>query len=667
MKTVILSFVNILVKSHLLTSIGVARLKYFYKLHRWPDFEHPKDLNEKINWLKFYGDTSQWPMLADKFAVREYVRECGLEDCLIPLIGKWDSVDDIDWDALPQQFVMKCNNGSGDVVVCKDKDKLDIESTKRHFRKCLDEKLSVISGEPHYAKIKPCIIAEQLLDSSAQPSDSNSLVDYKIWCFNGKPAYIVCYSNRHDKYYSEIGVYDLNWSEHREFLKYSAHYKPEHTPMPKPKCLDRMIEIASTLSCGFPEVRVDLYEVNGNVFFGELTFTSSGGYMAHFTQEFLDKMGQLTIFGKRHDKRLAFIRFALAPTRFEAPEMSEQDWKMLYSLAYRQTILGVVWNGVERLEAQGIEPPHEVKVKWISKMVGIEKHNLRANITTAKLSQQLEQDGFRSCILKGQGNNLMYPNKYSRSSGDIDVWLTKSGNTSSDVKEIKKYVRRHNPKGRAIYHHIDYGFFEKIDVEVHYRPSFLNNPIHNHRLQKWFAQQAEAQFSNRVELPDNAGTIAVPTPEFNAVYQLAHIYNHVLNKGLSMRQIIDYYYVMLSIKDKQNLESTLRYLGLGKIAGAMMCVLHRMLGLEEKYLIMEMDEQLGRVLAREIMNGRNFKQLVKNYRDLKSGKTRPLWQLKLEQNLQRLQFDLRMVRYFPSECLCEPLFRIYHFFWRLFV
>lgn len=294
MKSFILFCVNILVKLHILTPIRVARLKFWYKLHRWPDFEHPKDINEKINWLKFYGDTSQWPLLADKYRVREYVRACGFEECLIPLIGKWDSVDEIEWDKLPQQFVMKCNNGSGDVIICKDKELLDIADTKRHFLKCLNEKLSIISGEPHYAKIKPCIIAEQLLDSSTQPNDSKSLVDYKIWCFNGIPAFIFCCSNRHDKFFSEIGVYDMEWKEHREFLIYSAHYKPEHAPMPKPMCFGSMVRMASLLARNHPAVRVDLYEVNGKVYFGELTFTSSGGYMDLFTQEFLDKLGALT-------------------------------------------------------------------------------------------------------------------------------------------------------------------------------------------------------------------------------------------------------------------------------------------------------------------------------------------------------------------------------------
>ena len=295
MKTIILYIVGLLGRLHILTPLRVAQLKYLYKCHRFPHFRHPRDINEKINWMKFYGDTSQWPMLSDKYRVRSFVSEKGFAENLIPLIGRWEKVDEIEWESLPNQFVMKCNNGSGDAVVCKDKTLLSKEETLAHFQALMSKKYGVLTGEPHYSLIKPCIIAEQLLDGSSQPVGSASLVDYKIWCFNGEPAYIVCYSNRHDTYYSEIGVYDRQWRSHSEYLKYSAHYRKERQPMPRPSCLDEMLEMAAELSKGHPEVRVDCYEVDGHVYFGELTFSSSGGYMSHFTQSFLDKLGELTI------------------------------------------------------------------------------------------------------------------------------------------------------------------------------------------------------------------------------------------------------------------------------------------------------------------------------------------------------------------------------------
>lgn len=295
MKTIILFFVQILVTLRILTPIRVARLKFFYRLHRWPDFEHPKDVNEKINWMKFYGDTSKWPLLTDKYRVREYVKDCGLEDCLVPLIGKWDTVDEIDWDRLPQQFVMKCNNGTGDVVICKDKSQLDIERTKRHFRKCLHEKLSVVSGEPHYAMIKPCIIAEQLLDTSTQPCHSSTLVDYKVWVFDGKPMFNFCLWNRRGAHEADMAVYDLDWNFHPEWSAWTSDLTRGKEQVPKPKCLDRLMEVAGKLGKGQPVARVDLYIVDDKVYFGEITMTSQGGYQDFYTQEFLDMLGELTV------------------------------------------------------------------------------------------------------------------------------------------------------------------------------------------------------------------------------------------------------------------------------------------------------------------------------------------------------------------------------------
>lgn len=258
MKKLIIPIVELLAYWHILTPIRVAKLRYMYIMHKWPHFEHPKDLNEKINYLKFYGDTSKWPMLTDKYAVRKYIESIGLGDTLVKLYGKWDSVEDIDWDSLPDKFVMKCNNGSGDVLICKDKAKLDIEATKRYFDKMLHREFGVVSAEPHYASIKPCIIAEELLDASTQPCGSSSLVDYKIWCFNGNPHSVWCCYNR-KQYHANVGVYDLNWQYHPEASIFTKHYIMGRQQLPKPTCLDKMIELAEKLSVGFPVLRVDLY------------------------------------------------------------------------------------------------------------------------------------------------------------------------------------------------------------------------------------------------------------------------------------------------------------------------------------------------------------------------------------------------------------------------
>lgn len=290
MKTIILFAVRILFKIGLLTPIRVARLKFFYKLHRWPDFEHPKDINEKINWLKFYGDTSKWSLLADKYAVRGYLESIGYGDLLVGLYGKWDNVDDIDWDSLPDRFVMKINSGCGDVVICRDKSKLDKVKVMKHFNQAMSEGWGDLSGEPHYSLIKSCVIAEELLDASTQPCSSGSMVDYKIWCFAGVPKYIACCYNR-EGFRLDHAIFDTDWHYHPEWAEYTAHCRKPEQLLPRPVCLDRMLEIAGNLTKEFPAVRLDMYEVNGKVYFGEFTFTSNGGYMDNYSKEFLTLLG----------------------------------------------------------------------------------------------------------------------------------------------------------------------------------------------------------------------------------------------------------------------------------------------------------------------------------------------------------------------------------------
>ena len=291
-KKFILAFVDFLCKLHILSPIQVARLKFYYKFHRMPDFENPKDLNEKINWLKFYGDTSMWPDLADKFKVREYVESLGLGDTLVKLYGKWDNANEIDWDKCPNQFVLKVNNGSGDVLICKDKKNLDIPSVVRKYNKLVSMKYGDVSGEPHYADIKPCIIMEELLDTTKQSGNSSSLIDYKIWCFNGKPYYIWCAWNR-EGHSANVGLFDTEWNYHPEYSVFNDSFPAGKKQLPKPLTFERMKDIATKLSEDFPEVRVDLYEVDGKVYFGELTFTSLGGFMDYYTDEFLQKCGSI--------------------------------------------------------------------------------------------------------------------------------------------------------------------------------------------------------------------------------------------------------------------------------------------------------------------------------------------------------------------------------------
>ncbi len=254
------------------------------------DFNNPRDLNEKINWCKFYSDTSMWGKLADKYAVRGYVKEKGLEDILVKLYGVWDDVDKIDFESLPDSFILKSNNGSGTNLIVNNKADLDLEKTRKLLKGWLGTPFGYKLGEPHYLTIKPMIIAEELLDASKQHISTSSLIDYKFFCANGEPSYILVISGR-SKGMMKVAVYDINWNFFPKKINPTPHHIiSDDFPTP-PTSLKQMINIARILGQGFPQVRVDLYEIDGKPYFGEITFTSAGGFMRYFTPEFLLELG----------------------------------------------------------------------------------------------------------------------------------------------------------------------------------------------------------------------------------------------------------------------------------------------------------------------------------------------------------------------------------------
>lgn len=333
----------------------------------------------------------------------------------------------------------------------------------------------------------------------------------------------------------------------------------------------------------------------------------------------------------------------------------------LYAFASRQSILSILFEGVKQLGEHGVKPPFDVLMKWIASVEQIEGQNKLLNKNVVALAAEFKKDGYDCCLLKGQGNNLLYPNFYLRTPGDIDLWITptdKSLLESKRNKQVLKYIRKKYPSGFLHYNHIDGGFYNGTEIEVHHRPRFMNNMIHNARMQKWIAFKREEQFSNYVRLPGTDADIAIPTWDFNVIFLLAHIFGHVLQSGIGLRHIIDYYYLLISNKrgKKEDVYETIRYLGLLKIAGAVMWVLHEVFGLAPCYLIAPIDELRGKQLLTEIQKGGNF-----GYYDNANIKANT----QLKKNWQRIKRDVRMVRFYPSECLWEPIFRLYHYLWRV--
>ena len=338
------------------------------------------------------------------------------------------------------------------------------------------------------------------------------------------------------------------------------------------------------------------------------------------------------------------------------------DWRQLYTFASNQAIIGICLDGIERLGNEYSEELKKNPIKrdllmtWMGKAQQIRRQNMKVNVVAGKLFSMLREDGMRCCVLKGQGNVLMYPNPYSRTPGDIDVWIDASR------ERIMEYAQKKFELGDDIrLQHLETSL-DGVPVELHFFPCSMNNPIYHARLQKWFRRNADLQCSHIVGLPDGAGDIAIPTSAFNVVYQLCHLYHHFFDEGIGMRQIIDYYYVvsMLNVNCEMLtwLPKDLKHLGLWKFAGAVMYVLHEALGLPEEKMIAPMDEKRGKLLLTEILNGGNFGQHFTKYGGFTHQSMGKKYFLKIWRNMH-------FVRFYSAEALCEPIFRTWHFFWRL--
>ena len=357
----------------------------------------------------------------------------------------------------------------------------------------------------------------------------------------------------------------------------------------------------------------------------------------------------------------AFLRYSLGKKENMSRVITGIDWQELYSFASKQALLGLCFEGIERL---GKEYPEEMKqnpigrellMTWMGKAQQIRRQNMKVNAVASKLFSMLREVGMRCCVLKGQGNALMYPNPYSRTPGDIDVWIDASR------ERIMEYAQKKFELGDDIrLQHLETSL-DDVPVELHFFPCSMNNILYHARLQKWFRRNADLQCSHIVGLPDGAGDIAIPTMAFNVIYQLTHLYHHFFDEGIGMRQIIDYYYIVNNdelLVDRDTLQRELKYLGLWKFAGAVMYVLHEALGLPEEKMIAPMDEKRGKLLLAEILEGGNFGRHFTKYGGFTHQSTGKKYFLKIWRNMH-------FVRYYPAEALSEPIFRTWHFFWRM--
>lgn len=257
------------------------------KWKKWMDYklnlDNPRTFNEKLQWIKLNDHNPLYTELVDKYRVKQYVTEKVGSEYVIPLLGQWDSVDKIEWEKLPNQFVIKCSHDSGSTVLCKDKSALDIDTAKKKLESSLKRNYYWESREWPYKNVKPRIFAEAYMED-----EFGELRDYKWFCFDGEPkAMFVASDRQKNDEETKFDFYDENFNH----LPITNGHPNSSTFIEKPKGFDIMKELASKLSKGLPEVRMDFYDVNGKVYFGEFTFFHWGGLMPFEPREWDLKFG----------------------------------------------------------------------------------------------------------------------------------------------------------------------------------------------------------------------------------------------------------------------------------------------------------------------------------------------------------------------------------------
>ncbi len=240
------------------------------------DLDNPQTFNEKLQWLKLYDRKPEYTTMVDKYAVKKYVADIIGEEYIIPTLGVWNHFDEIDFDKLPNQFVLKCTHDSGGIVICKDKNKLDLKSAKKKIEKCLKRNYYWSSREWPYKDVRPRIIAEKYMEDR----QAHELIDYKFMCFNGEVKCSFTCSERFSEDGLKVTFFDKCWN----VMPFERHYPASKNPPKKPINYNKMIQFSEQLSKGIPFVRVDFYEINGQLYFGELTFYPGGGF-EEFTPE----------------------------------------------------------------------------------------------------------------------------------------------------------------------------------------------------------------------------------------------------------------------------------------------------------------------------------------------------------------------------------------------
>ena len=392
-----------------------------------------------------------------------------------------------------------------------------------------------------------------------------------------------------------------------------------------------------------------------------------------------------------------FIQVAMGLREQLSAVPSVHKWQALFEFCKRQSLLGVGFAAVEKLHKVGVECPSAIRLKWYGYALQIERMNEKLNMQCGEITKRYEHDGLQCCILKGQGNVLNYPEslRMRRTPGDIDLWcITPPSGLSMPNASLRDYTNYHginavmeyvrmqyrllgidaNPK--AHYHHIEAPSMDGTEVEVHYRPAFLRSPLRNWRMQRWFEHHADECMKNKTHLG-----FSMMTSSVNVVYLMCHLYTHVFEGGIGLRQLMDYYFALrvwhndvMECKDlqsqgmwseglgtpvlsKEEVMAVLRSFGMGKFAGAVIFVLHEVFAISSHYYICAPNEKEGKKLLAEIMNSGN----LGHYDSEKPN----VYQHRFQYHIWEFKRIFRLAMSYPEGALWEPVFRAWHLGWRL--
>ena len=396
-----------------------------------------------------------------------------------------------------------------------------------------------------------------------------------------------------------------------------------------------------------------------------------------------------------------FLQVAVGNRKSLSVGITDEDWLRLFEFCKKQALIGVGFTALEHLHTMGVECPLDIGMKWMAMALHIERQNDKRNQQCAELTRRYKHDGLSTCILKGQGNLLNYPEhlRKRRQCGDIDVWSVCKHDIPIAIKTGKykaEYVEYHGRKAvieyvkmlyriegkehtsPISYHHLDAPDMDGTPVEVHFRPAHLYSPWRNWRLQRWFKCHEEECMMNMTQMG-----FAVPTTSVNVVFQMAHMYKHYIDGGLGLRQLMDYYYALrvwyndvMECKDLQSqgmwceglgtpvmsnsyIISVVRSFGMTKFAAAMMYVLHKVFDMSSHYYICEPNEKEGKKLLGDIMNIGNFGHY--------NSKKPNMYQHKLKYHIWKFKRMFIFAISYPEEALCEPVFRVWRKVWRKIV